>query len=312
MEDAGQTNNTILFVSGDNGPWECKCNLTGSSGPYVGQWQKSQGGGGSSRKTTLCKPRYPAHLLVAVRLQRGLGWGEGAAAPSLTGVLPPPHTRAGEGGHREVGLASWQGHIAPGGVTHALASTLDFLPTIAALTGAALPADRSFDGQDISPLLLGQSSTAHSTMFHPLSGSCGTGPIGAARWGSYKTMHHTGGAQGCLLRPNPGQKNVNCIQHEPPLLFDLSADPGESSPLDPHSPNNAAVLATMARQLAAKQADIDSSARSIASYAHGPAGTAANCCNDADPLCRCHPGPDSSPSRPAVTEHIPGQSLWGP
>jgi len=32
-----------------------------------------------------------------------------------------------EGGHREVGIATWKGTIAPG-VTDALASTLDFLP----------------------------------------------------------------------------------------------------------------------------------------------------------------------------------------
>jgi arylsulfatase G len=54
VKEAGQTPNTVFLVSGDNGPWECKCNLTGSSGPFIGKWQKTHGGGGSSRKTTLC------------------------------------------------------------------------------------------------------------------------------------------------------------------------------------------------------------------------------------------------------------------
>jgi arylsulfatase len=53
VEAAGVAEDTLYLVSGDNGPWECKCNLTGSSGPYVGGWQKANGGG-SSRKMTLC------------------------------------------------------------------------------------------------------------------------------------------------------------------------------------------------------------------------------------------------------------------
>ena len=171
-----------------------------------------------------------------------------------------------EGGHREVGIATWKGRIQPG-VTHALASTLDFLPTIAALSGASLPPNRVFDGQDLSPLLFGKTTTAHTTLFHPLSGSCGTGPIGAARWmtadgHAYKTMYHTGGAQGCLTRPNPGEKNVNCKTHDPPLLFDLSVDPAEAAPLDPDSIEGKAVLTTMAKQLASKQASIETTGTS--------------------------------------------------
>ena len=40
-------------VTGDNGNWECKCNLTGSHGPWEGRWQKMQEGGGSSSKCSL-------------------------------------------------------------------------------------------------------------------------------------------------------------------------------------------------------------------------------------------------------------------
>ena len=40
-----------------------------------------------------------------------------------------------EGGHREVGVARWPGKIAAGVVSHALASTMDFAPTIVRLAG---------------------------------------------------------------------------------------------------------------------------------------------------------------------------------
>lgn len=85
-----------------------------------------------------------------------------------------------EGGVREPALAFWPGHIAPGqstgpllglisptlmanrvteqpsapGVTHELASSLDLMPTLAALSGTSLP-NVTLDGFDLSPVLLG-------------------------------------------------------------------------------------------------------------------------------------------------------------
>jgi arylsulfatase A-like enzyme len=47
--------NTIFVISGDNGPWEEKCALSGSVGPFIGMWQASPegGGGGSVAKKTI-------------------------------------------------------------------------------------------------------------------------------------------------------------------------------------------------------------------------------------------------------------------
>ena len=47
----GFTNNTLVLFTGDNGPWEGKCNLTGTPGPYLGLWEKRHSNG-SSCKTT--------------------------------------------------------------------------------------------------------------------------------------------------------------------------------------------------------------------------------------------------------------------
>lgn len=67
--------NTLLFFTGDNGPWEVKCNLTGSVGPYTGLWQKNEGGGGSSAKTTLWEG---GHRMI------GLAWWPGRIAPRVS------------------------------------------------------------------------------------------------------------------------------------------------------------------------------------------------------------------------------------
>merc|ERR1719198_2681103 len=57
-----------------------------------------------------------------------------------------------EAGHHEPGVFYWKGKISPG-VTDALGSTLDLMPTLAALAGASLPSGRSWDGLDLAPVL---------------------------------------------------------------------------------------------------------------------------------------------------------------
>ena len=126
LHTAGVANNTLVLLTGDNGPWEQKCELAGSKGPFLGSYQATLGGGGTAKFTT---------------------W---------------------EGGHREAGIAYWPGTIPAGAVSNATVSTLDFLPTIAALAGIALPTDREFDGVDISSVLLaGANATSREFLFHP-------------------------------------------------------------------------------------------------------------------------------------------------
>ena len=151
-----------------------------------------------------------------------------------------------------------------------LSSTLDYLPTIAALAGVRLPTDRSFDGIDLLPVLLGQhGAQGHSGLFHPnsadsqgeaLEGAGVQGALDAVRHLQYKAVWQTGGAFGC------GDGNrARPERFEPPLLFDLDADPQEATPLDPAA--HALVLVTVARLRAAKEADINASFRSVSRYA---------------------------------------------
>ncbi len=58
-----------------------------------------------------------------------------------------------EGGPRVPALMCWPGQIPAGTICRELVTTMELLPTIAALAGAALPLDRRIDGLDIRALL---------------------------------------------------------------------------------------------------------------------------------------------------------------
>lgn len=61
-----------------------------------------------------------------------------------------------EGGIRIPYIVSWPGHLPAGRVDHRQVSSLDILPTAAALAHAKLPADRLYDGVDLLPYLEGR------------------------------------------------------------------------------------------------------------------------------------------------------------
>lgn len=61
-----------------------------------------------------------------------------------------------EGGVRVPYIMRWPGHIKAGEVDPRPVSSLDIVPTAAALAGAALPADRTYDGVDLTPFVTGR------------------------------------------------------------------------------------------------------------------------------------------------------------
>jgi arylsulfatase A-like enzyme len=61
-----------------------------------------------------------------------------------------------EGGIRIPYIVSWPGHLPAGRVDHRQVSSLDILPTAAALGNAKLPTDRVYDGVDLLPFLDGE------------------------------------------------------------------------------------------------------------------------------------------------------------
>jgi arylsulfatase A len=124
-----------------------------------------------------------------------------------------------EGGVRVPGVFWWPGTIAAGTSVMQPASTLDVLPTVFRLAGEPLPADRTLDGRDVTPLLSAKAfpgAVPEFRFFYTGAESQVTG----VRRGSWK-LHTSVYSQ---LGDNYGYKNVS-LQN--PLLFQVEQDPGE-------------------------------------------------------------------------------------
>lgn len=81
--------------------------------------------------------------------------------------------------------------VPAGTVTHALASTLDIYPTLASLSGSSLPSDRSYDGVDLSPVLLHGAPSVRDALFIPDVSGHTRGNLTAARYGNYSVYWQT-------------------------------------------------------------------------------------------------------------------------
>ncbi|MEQ2299015.1 hypothetical protein AMECASPLE_011232 [Ameca splendens] len=135
-----------------------------------------------------------------------------------------------EGGMREPAIAFWPGVIKPG-VTHEMASTLDILPTIASLAGAKLP-PVVLDGFDMKDVLFQNGKSKREVMmFYPTDPNEKLG-LFALRLGKYKAHFYTRGATHSGTTPDPDCSVIAVLKaHDPPLIFDLEADPSERYPL---------------------------------------------------------------------------------
>ncbi|KAM4623757.1 arylsulfatase G [Polymixia lowei] len=98
--DEADRGNTLVWFTGDNGPWEQKCQYAGSVGPYKGKWQTSLGGGSAKRTTwegghrvptvAYWPGRIPANTTSSALLS---GMDIFPTLLSLAGLKPPPDRR---------------------------------------------------------------------------------------------------------------------------------------------------------------------------------------------------------------------------
>ncbi len=117
-----------------------------------------------------------------------------------------------EGGVREPAIFWWPGTIKPDIVTE-LGSTLDLLPTFAAVSGAKLPEELKLDGYDLSAVLRDHSPSPRKEMVL-YNGS----EVFAIRLGPHKAHFKTKTEYTAQREP---------VVHETPLLYNLEYDPSE-------------------------------------------------------------------------------------
>jgi arylsulfatase A-like enzyme len=120
-----------------------------------------------------------------------------------------------EGGHRVPFILRWPGVVRPGTTSAETISLIDLCASFAALTGQALPDDAAEDSGDVLPALLGRGPARRPPEARIFDSGNGEFAIRQGRWKavagdleSLKTIASGG---------KPGQ------------LFDLEADPGETS-----------------------------------------------------------------------------------
>jgi len=142
-----------------------------------------------------------------------------------TGGLREAKGTVFEGGVRVPCIMRWPEKIAAGVICNRLASTIDFLPTLAHLCGAPLPALK-IDGVNITPLLLGD-ATAKPREFYWYYYDRNN--LKGVRNDRFKlVLPHLGRSYAGFLPGNDGQPGqVNDRHQENFALYDLIRDPGE-------------------------------------------------------------------------------------
>ena len=154
-----------------------------------------------------------------------------------------------DGGFRVPCVMHWPGTIPSGAVSDELTSTLDLLPTFAALAGSKSPADRRLDGLDLGGLLRAPSSKSPRADF---------------LFYSYTHLQAVRDARWKLILPRPeypkwtgfsgrffgdGVREVE--------LYDLKSDPGETHNLAGTHPDEVARLMELVKSGRADLGDYD-------------------------------------------------------
>ena len=222
-------------------------------------------------------------------------WLRFREAGGSAGLLRDGKTTTWEGGIRVPGIARWTGKIPAGRVERSPVATYDIYATALALAGVdshLVNGDRIVDGVDLSPVLFAaegndraglHTKDLHRCLFH-YKGTPGLGcplehpgcpGLWAVRCGHFK-MHY--------VTTDYRNESVQTF-HDPPLMFHVDPDPGESFPLDPADPVYKAAREEMDGRVAAHKRSLRKVPNQIAM---GNDPKLAVCC-DRRRACNCNP-----------------------
>lgn len=146
----------------------------------------------------------------------GLGSFNGTANYDATGIYKGNKNSIDEGGHRVPFIVRWPNNVAAGSTYNGLASGVDILATLAAITNQTLPESQGKDSFNLLPILLGEANPQEREFMMLQSGS---GSEGAIRVGDIKLTFDFA--------------NSNFVWNDITVLglYDLGDDPTESSNL---------------------------------------------------------------------------------
>lgn len=131
-----------------------------------------------------------------------------------------------EGGTRVPFLIRWPGKIESGTVNGSLITNMDLLPTIADITGAALP-ENKIDGLDFLSLLTGKTNKGPRDTFYYYFG-VGSNNLEAIRYKHWKLVFpHKSTTYNKNLPGKSGLRGKGAVVEVPLALYDLAHDPGE-------------------------------------------------------------------------------------
>ncbi len=171
---------------------------------------------------TLEKQKIRERTLVIFTTDNGPWLNYGNHAGSAAGLREGKGT-SWEGGQRVPCIMSWPGKIPEGSVCNRLAATIDLLPTIVEISGAAQP-QKKIDGISVLPLLMGDSEANPRRVLYYYYGR----NLEAVRKDSWKLVFpHPHRTYEGLVPGNdgwPGQTETKTAEFG---LYDLRRDPGE-------------------------------------------------------------------------------------
>ncbi|KAM8722077.1 steryl-sulfatase isoform 1-T6 [Acanthopagrus schlegelii] len=206
---------------------------------------------------TLDRLQLSENTLVYLTSDQGAHLEEISASGEVhrgwNGIFKAGKSTNWEGGIRVPGILRWPGNIPGGRKVDEPTSNMDLFPTVVHLSGASVPEDREIDGRDLMDLLQGKvQRSSHEFLFHYCNSY-----LNAVRWhpqnssSVWKAFYFTPDfypenetacfhTHVCFCTPD------YVTFHHPPLLFDLSRDPSETTPLTPDTePDFNAILAVM-------------------------------------------------------------------
>ena len=188
----------------------------------------------------------------------------GSAGPLRSGKVS-----TWEGGFRVPCILWAPGRVPAGRTCAEPASTLDLLPTFAALAGTAPPSDRIIDGRDIRDLMAGKPGAGSQTdaFYYYLRTH-----LQAVRSGRWK-LHLPRPKHPPWLAPFARNNHIHpddVIEIAAPMLFDLAADVGETTDVAGKHPEVVRRLGALAEKARRDIGDYDRIGRGARFFDDGP------------------------------------------